>query len=363
MALTKSQVSALACAWSIMCYGAAATDITIGQDIDYPPYAFEDPNGNLAGFGYDIAQGMNAAGGLCADINITMVKTAWEDCWTSGRLGDKLEDGTLDACATYTHTVGARPLVADFSHGILEVNKAAGLITKLDSDGEPMVNGLSDLSGLRIVDVGGWAPTADGLDHVLNFCTDQNYASASAYTLLVAENASTNNNQEALEMILDGRADAMFVYADQAMNYIKACNDGDTTDWDCNMWQGFGTTFAYVQTGQFEYVRNGTTLAMTKKNSGIAELLNPCLDQFIQTEEYYNICNTHGLVASCYANSFFPANATSSPGPYNQRTDEHTTGCSDGYCNCPPRGIFASSAMNKRMAFTSVVLGAILWSV
>eukprot|EP00971_Amphidinium_carterae_P061913 1226160-Amphidinium_carterae.1 len=64
---------------------------------------------------------------------------------------------------TYTHTQGIRNQYAEFGDGILEVNKAAGLLTLLNENGVPMVTGQSDLSGLNIVDVAGWAPTADGL--------------------------------------------------------------------------------------------------------------------------------------------------------------------------------------------------------
>ena len=33
----------------------------------------------------------------------------------------------------------------------------------------------------------------------------------------------------------------------EAKNY--QCTDGMTPNWDCTMWAGFGTTFAYIQTG------------------------------------------------------------------------------------------------------------------
>lgn len=49
------------------------TTITLGQDVDYPPFAYQTPNGELAGFGLDIANGMND---LCEDINIVVVQEA-----------------------------------------------------------------------------------------------------------------------------------------------------------------------------------------------------------------------------------------------------------------------------------------------
>merc|ERR1712151_949324 len=112
--------------------------------------------------------------------------------------------------------------------------------------------------------------------------------------------------------LLDGRADAMFLYADQAYHY--QCNeavqdDGNESvqnDWNCSLWEGLGTKFAYVQTGQYGYMINGTTLAMAKKGSGVTDTLNPCLAKFMQTKEYFHICVKHDLTGSCYRNEFFP---------------------------------------------------------
>ena len=39
------------------------------QDVDYPPYAFQTADGELAGIGKDIADGMTA---LCEDIEINV---------------------------------------------------------------------------------------------------------------------------------------------------------------------------------------------------------------------------------------------------------------------------------------------------
>lgn len=39
---------------------------------------------------------------LCENLTIEVVETNWLDCWTStGTLGPKLVDGTLDACMTH----------------------------------------------------------------------------------------------------------------------------------------------------------------------------------------------------------------------------------------------------------------------
>jgi hypothetical protein len=137
-------------------------------------------------------------------------------------------------------------------------------------------------------------------------------------------------------MLLEGKVDAMFVYADQAYNYKKVCKSGEgTITWTCANWEKFGTKFAYVQTGQFGYVNNGTTLAMTKKDSGVIEKLNPCLQKFMATKDYYDICVKYDFVDTCYPNSFFPAADEIVMHDYNKPTDEHTGDCSNGYCPCP----------------------------
>ena len=142
------------------------TTIRLGQDVDYPPFAYQTPNGELAGFGLDIANGMND---LCEDINIVVVQEAWENCWTSdNQVGSSIASGKLDGCMTYTHSVGVRDERADFSDAILQDNQAAGLLTLLDDDGNPLISGLDNISGRTIIDVGGWAPTADALQFVMN---------------------------------------------------------------------------------------------------------------------------------------------------------------------------------------------------
>jgi hypothetical protein len=319
------------------------TKLKFAQDVDYPPYAYKnETTGELTGFGKDIADGLTA---MCDDLEIEVVETRWSNCWSSaggGTLGALLEDGTLDACMTYTHTQGIRNEYADFSFGILEVNKAAGLLTKL-VDGAPKVTGYDDLAGKTVVDVGGWAPTADGLGYVRNKCTDQMYSSD--YTLLVGK-----DNDESLTLLLNGTADAMFVYADQAYNY--QCKEGVEATWNCSLWEGFGTKYAYVQTGQFGYTVNGTTLALTKKGSGVAEKVNPCLARFMETEEYHDICVKYELTDSCYQNAFFTSGDLEKK-EYNKPTDEHMSDCSNGYCPCPPDQLLSNAHYS---AISGVVL-------
>eukprot|EP00747_Dinoflagellata_sp_TGD_P184053 gnl/TRDRNA2_/TRDRNA2_39374_c0_seq1.p1 gnl/TRDRNA2_/TRDRNA2_39374_c0~~gnl/TRDRNA2_/TRDRNA2_39374_c0_seq1.p1 ORF type:complete len:704 (-),score=154.61 gnl/TRDRNA2_/TRDRNA2_39374_c0_seq1:71-2182(-) len=338
--MSRTAIKSLVCASACATAALAASHVKkfkLGQDTNYPPYAYkDDATGDMKGIGYDVAMSMSA---MCDDIEIEVVQVKWAECWTPNGLGKALDTGAVDACMTYTHTKGIRNEFADFSYGILAVNKAAGLLTLLDENGVPKIAGFDDLTGKKVVDVAGWAPTADGLDFVENKCTASNYKK-DGYILLQADGAE-NNNQLALEMLLDGRADAVFMYADQAYNYKKSCEKGEASTWNCEQWTQFGKKFAYVQTGQFGYVNNGTTLALAKKGSGVAEALNPCLAKYMATKDYYDMCVKHGQVAVCYPNEFFPtAEGDGKAKPYNMRADEHPgpypETCSSGYCTCPP---------------------------
>jgi hypothetical protein len=303
--------------------------------------------GGLEGFGKDVGE---AVGAIC-QYDVTFVQTNWKHCWdsegykaapdSSPGIGRGLLDGWYHGCSTYTHSQGVRNRFMEFSDSILDSNKPAGLLTLLNKDGTPKVDGLSNLAGKTIVDVGGWMPTADGLMFVENKCTGQKYAPrcstagcSEGYTLVVGE-----GNDAAMKMLRNGEADAMFVYADQAYNYEcggngKAKYSGAVASWDCELWKGFGAEYAYVQTGQFGHTINGTTLAISKTGSGLADLLNPCIAKLLQTKEYYNICVKHDLVSSCYKNQFFPPSSNAAK-PYNLATSEHSAGCADGYCGCP----------------------------
>jgi hypothetical protein len=230
---------------------------------------------------------------------------------------------------TYTHTAGARPRQLEFTQAFLQDNKPAGILTRLDASGNPVVSPMSDLSGVNIVDVNGWAPTDDTLAMVTNQCTGNLF---SGYNMITP---TATGNDAAMAMLMDGTADAMWVYADQAHNYD--CNAaGVTATWNCTLWTGLGTSFAYIQTGLFGHALNGTTLAISKKGSGLANILNPCLQQYMQTQDYYNVCASHGLENSCYQNSHFPTSNAATP-TWEVATNALTTTCADGYCPCSAR--------------------------
>jgi len=258
---------------------------------------------------------------------VVPVQTAWDECWGTGVIGEGIASGEFHGCMTYTHTVGTRPRHLDFSYGILSANKPAGILTLLGPDGKPTIDPTTDdLTGKKIVDVAGWAPTADGMALVTNKCTGNRYT---GMEILIPD---TSGNDAAMAMLRNGQADGMWVYADQAYNY-RPGQPGVTADWDTALWTGFGSEFAYISTGMLAHSLNGTTLAMSKKGSGLNDILNPCLQAYMETESYHTICAKHGFLSSCYPNSFFTV-ADSTPSAYELPTDQQTGDCSDGYCTC-----------------------------
>ena len=137
--------------------------IILAQDISYPPFAFlgVPPEGDyeLAGVVVDVVKGMNE---IC-DLEIVTVQTQWANCWNAGTIGEGLVAGYFHGCMSYTHTAGERTRFLDFSNGVLQSNKPAGLLVRLDSNGLPEFDGNNDFDGLKVTDITGWAPTSDGL--------------------------------------------------------------------------------------------------------------------------------------------------------------------------------------------------------
>jgi len=113
-----------------------------------------------------------------------------------------------------------------------------------------------------------------------------------------------------------------------------------TPEWDCDLWGGFGTDFGYLHTGIREHAANGTTLTLSRKGSGIADLVNPCINKYMKTIQYKELCDKHGVTDQCYENQFFEENeVVEGEEPkmehYKMATSEHKfDGCVDGYCSC-----------------------------
>jgi len=289
---------------------------------------------------------IKAMGKHCG-FDVEVIQAHWSDCWGSNEIGRGLLEGWYHGCMTYTHAAGVRNRYLEFSHPWAIKNKPSGLITKL-VNGVPHIKGSDDLSGRTIVDVTGWAPTADTLHFVINQCTERPFNN---FTVISTDEVNVTGayrgaNDKALRAVLEGKADAMWVYGDQAANYH--CANNETQDgWDCSLWRGFGKSFAYVQSGMFGWMENGTTVSISKKGSGLSELINTCLESFQPTREFYDVCKTmhgdppHNQLNTCIPNKYFLADPDYTPPdiahtPYMFATKEmegHQS-CSTGYCAC-----------------------------
>ena len=124
------------------------------------------------------------------------------------KIGEGLAMGEYHGCATYTHAAGVRNRFLEFSKPILNDNKAAGLLTRLDASGMPIVDGNSDLNGVKVVDVSGFAPTTDNLQLLTNYCTGERF---SGYEFVETDATTEFPNDDALRTLLSGSADVMFV--------------------------------------------------------------------------------------------------------------------------------------------------------
>ena len=86
-------------------------------------------------------------------------------------------------------------------------------------------------------------------------------------------------NDHAMSLLLDGTADAVWIYADQGYKFnCQTARERETNiNWDCNIWDKFGTDFAYIHTGFMDQNVNGTTMTMSRMGSGLNDIVNPCL--------------------------------------------------------------------------------------
>ena len=203
-----------------------------------------------------------------------------------------------------------------------------------------------------------------------NECTNEAYKSTfkiiqgkdveldGSYTNVIDAYAPGTNkgrgaNDQALLAVLEGKADAMWIYGDQADNYL--CPSGEKQEgWNCDLWNRFGKDFAYIQVGMYTWMHNGTTFAFSKKGSGLNDLLNPCIDSFLRTKTFYDTCkfnhNNHNQLQACFPNEYFEADEKYVK-PEDQKNDmtyvfnhpfsfatmemaKAGRNCSTGYCNC-----------------------------
>ena len=173
----------------------------MGMDIDYPPYAdlppkpYDSPDvlNEVEGVGADIIKGMASVCGF----DVTIIQVKWDECWGAGEIGAGLREGWYHACMTYTHPVGVRNRYLEFSNSWAVKNKPSGLLTRINDEGVPHILPEDDLSGRTIIDVTGWAPTADTLQFSKNQCTEKpykNFTIIQSHTLLTSQTFASENN-------------------------------------------------------------------------------------------------------------------------------------------------------------------------
>mmetsp|Transcript_6086 Transcript_6086/g.11639 ORF Transcript_6086/g.11639 Transcript_6086/m.11639 type:complete len:402 (-) Transcript_6086:246-1451(-) len=313
--------------------GKTRPKLVLAAEPTWAPYAYINPQQyTMEGIAVDFAKGMSE---LC-DLDVEITETKWTECWTDQVVGRGILNGHYHGCMTYTYTKGTRDRQLDFSHAFLKNDKFAGLLVRLADDGTPEIDGNHNLAGKKVVNVNGWAPTEDALGFVLNACTGERFE---GYEMVTSSTQLPND--DALAKLLDGTVDAMFVYMDQGENYMNAGCIADVPDktssspeWDCAKWAQFGKKFAFVQSGLFGHSVNGTTLTISKKGSGVSDIVNPCMERFMRTEEYYKVCSRHGMELLCYPNAHFPDEYFSDILPA-WETATNITQCQDGYCPCP----------------------------
>lgn len=316
--------------------GVMGNHIVLGMAPDYPPYTNFSPDGtadpiDLGGFNKEFIDLIEP---ICG-IKVDTVLAPWSDCWTAKPkkvyfdavteyIGEGIWEGRVHGCTAYTHTKGERGLSLEFTDAILGGKKRAGILTRL-VNGKPVISPrTSDFTNVKIGDVAGWAPTPDTFKYNINSCTGKQFKGANLLT------AGEDGNEAAVNALLDGTFDALYLYADQLNNFATTGTDAEKA-----LAAGLGTQFAYIHTGLNDWSYNGTTLAISKRGSGLKEVLNPCIEKVVATQEYTTMCESYWSPSTCIQNEF---STSSGPTSYwyddlmNARTDSKS--CKDGYCTC-----------------------------
>jgi hypothetical protein len=283
----------------------------------------------------------------CKKLDVNLVQDGWERMWsdsgmpggdgTGAMIGDAIGHGLYHGGITYTHLKGVRDRMAGFSHAItVPTSQPAGIVVKL-KNGKPVVSPKSNLDGVTIVDIAGDAPTPDNFYSVKNYCNGGEYFSANVNFII----PKTNKLVAAMkEFKSNPDAQVMWLYGDQASNCLGTGFTGE-----CEGWDGFGTEWAYLHTGM-ETNKNGTTIAIGKKYSGLYDIINPCIQDVLASKEYKDLCykplrpplQMETNAANCIPNSFWTKKELDAlkveiyHEKHHERTDSKT--CATGYCTC-----------------------------
>lgn len=304
---------------------------------NYAPYDFlENLPGapeTQTGFGFEFAQEVCRVG----DLDCRFVRDSYDNCWTSGNTpGLGVQDGWYQACSTYTNTFLRQTSVqfgASYTQG-----RPAGILTRLDAGGQPVVSPSSNLDGVTVAVVGGWATNQESLRYIVNDCTDALFSGFSTVTP-----ADANFGPDAaVRALLDGTVDAVYLYA----STIEDRSNPDACalpGCDLSLYQDrLGTDYAFIHTGIYDYQANGTTLSFTHQGSDLNAVLDPLVQEVIESEFYADLCNRWTVEKgfddiSCFPNEFMNSTVDRvAPGSKanNARSAEFQD-CASGYCACP----------------------------
>ena len=305
---------------------------------NYPPYDFLENLPGMpetqTGFGFEFAEEVCRIGGL----DCRFVRDDYENCWTSTNVpGQGLLGDWYQACSTYTNTFLRQTGVqfgAAFTQG-----RSAGILTRLDpATGSPVVPPGSNLSGVTVAVVGGWATNAESLRYLVNDCTGELF---SGFTTVTPPDANAGPDA-AVQALLDGEVDAVYMYAstiedrsNPAVCALPTCN----VDLYANR---LGSSYAWIHTGIKDYQANGTTLAFTHQGSDLNTVLNPLVQEVIESEFYADLCNKYVVEKgfddiSCFPNQY-TNNTAERIAPGSKTNTERKAEfqvCSSGYCPCP----------------------------
>ena len=273
-----------------------------------------------------------------------------QECWTSaGFPGQGLQAGWFDACNSFTSTA-RRKLGVDFSDAIGKP-RPAGILTRLDAKGNPVIPASSDLSDVVVAIVAGWATTDRSIGYATNRCTGEKFnASPLDGYITYTPNDRYGGPDAAMAALLSGAADAVYMYTGMIEDRRGCTQEG------CNasLYDGLGTEYAWIHKDMLDYQVNGTTLAMTKKGSKLNQAIDPCIRTVMRSEFYAKLCAKYERLGfkdvGCYENDYFEAFdeedeedeeedfAAPTPAPSGSPSEQQASirrgDCSTGYCGC-----------------------------
>jgi hypothetical protein len=185
-----------------------------------------------------------------------------------------------------------------------------------------------DYTGVKLGDVTGWAPTPD------DFAFNKNYCVNGAPNFFISgggkpQPAGGDGNIPAITALKDGTFDALYIYADQVYQFLQSDDPNLRALAD-----GFGTEYAFIQFGLEDWTVNGTTLTISKRGSGLGEVVNPCIKKVSMTQNYTTLCEKYFPASQCIQNQYSTGSSVDQffDNRMNARTDNNN--CASGYCTC-----------------------------